>query len=223
MVKENYGYSKLFNYPIIKVKKASYLYLGLKAGGNFYRSDPSDLMGYSSEVDPTQKVLSQFNPNIGAGAYFENENYWVSFSIPRLFNANRDSDLAVTAKDRVHTYLGAGMTYPLNETFDLKPSFIYRKVKGLPSSFDITSFISYQNYFDLGFSYRTNASTSIMAICNLINGLQIGYAYEAPSEQMLSGMSLKTHEIILKINLRNKSQIEDVEDTSSDQTQDQDL
>ena len=130
---------------------------------------------------------------------------------------------AVTAKDRVHTYLGAGMTYPLNETFDLKPSFIYRKVKGLPGSFDITSFISYQNYFDLGFSYRTNASTSIMAICNLINGLQIGYAYEAPSEQMLSGMSLKTHEIILKINLRNKSQIEDVEDTSSDQTQDQDL
>lgn len=189
-----------FSYKL-KMTEASSLYLGLKAGGNFYKSDPMGLMGYSSANDPAQRVLNQFNPNIGAGAYYQSEKYWVSFSIPRLFNSNRDSDLVVTAKDRVHTYLGAGMLYPLNDTFSIKPSFMYRKVKGLPGSFDLTGFIAYQNYFELGMSYRSNASTSILAVFNPLNGLKIGYAYETPSEQTLSGISLKTHEIILKINL----------------------
>ena len=189
-----------FSYQL-KMSEESSLYLGLKAGGNFYKSDPTGLTSYSNGNDPAQRVLNQFNPNIGAGAYYQSEKYWVSFSIPRLFNTNRDNDLVVTAKDRVHTYLGAGMLYKLNDIFSLKPSLMYRKVKGLPGSVDLTSFISYQNYFELGMSYRTNASTAILAVFKPLNGLKIGYAYETPAEQTLSGISLKTHEIVLKINL----------------------
>lgn len=40
-----------------------------------------------------------------------------------------------------------------------------------------------------------------MAFLNAFNGFDIGYAYETPSEQLLSGISLKTHEIVLRIRL----------------------
>ena len=36
---------------------------------------------------------------------------------------------------------------------------------------------------------------------NAFDGFDIGYAYETPSEQLLSGISLKTHEIVLRIRL----------------------
>ncbi|MDC0872713.1 PorP/SprF family type IX secretion system membrane protein, partial [Flavobacteriaceae bacterium] len=90
--------------------ESTQLYLGLKAGGNFYSADPIALSAYSASSDPAQQQLSRFNPNVGAGALLKGELFWASFSIPRLFNVKRESDnLAVTAKDRMHSYLGGGV------------------------------------------------------------------------------------------------------------------
>ena len=194
-----------FSYKL-QLDDATNLFLGLKGGGNFYNADGTGLNSYGLGIDPAQKILSQFNPNVGAGAYLQNENYWLSFSIPRLFNANRDNELAVTAKDRVHNYLGAGAKLSLNENFSIKPSVMLRKVQGLPISIDLTGFVSIQDRVDFGASYRTNASFSLMAFLNAFDGFDIGYAYETPSEQLLSGISLKTHEIVLRIRLGEGTQ-----------------
>ena len=76
-----------------------------------------------------------------------------------------------------------------------------RKVKGLPFSADITSFVSYQNKFDLGISFRTNAAFSIMSVINIYKGFHVGYAYEAPTANRLSEMRVKTNEIMLRFNI----------------------
>lgn len=197
-----------FSYKL-QVDDATNVFLGLKAGGNFYYADGTGLNSYGIGIDPAQKTLSSFNPNVGAGVYLQNDNYWLSFSIPRLFNVNRDDDLAITAKDRVHSYLGAGAKLSLNDIISFKPSVMLRKVKGLPISMDITGFISIQDRVDFGASYRTNASMSLIAFINVFNGLDVGYAYETPTEQLLSGISLKTHEIILRIRLGEGMQTEE--------------
>ena len=88
-----------------------------------------------------------------------------------------------------------------------------RKVQGLPISMDLTGFVSIQDRVDFGASYRTNASVSLMAFINAFNGFDIGYAYETPSEQLLSGISLKTHEIIIRIRLGEGTQTEKKEET----------
>jgi len=164
--------------------ESTQLYLGLKAGGNFYSADPRVLSTYSTSSDPAQQQLSRFNPNVGAGAYLRGELFWASFSIPRLFNVKRESDnLAVTAKDRVHSYLGG-----------------FRKVKGLPVTTDITTMLSWQNQLDLGVSYRTSSAFALLAVVSL-GGFDIGYAYETPTDSSLSQLNLKTHEIVLRINL----------------------
>ncbi len=194
-----------FSYRV-RLGRAADLFLGLKAGGNFYNADGTGLNSYGVGIDPAQKILSQFNPNVGAGAYLKSDKYWLSFSIPRLFNAERDKDLVVTAKDRVHSYLGGGVTIGINDAFSLKPSVMLRKVQGLPVSADLTGFLSIQKRIDFGLSYRTNASMSFLAFLNVYNGLDIGYSYETPSEQMLSGISLKTHELVLRIRLGEGTQ-----------------
>ena len=190
-----------FSYKL-QIEKKTTMYLGLKAGGNFYSADPSSLNTYNNNSDPSQISLSSFNPNIGIGLYTKRDNHWLSFSIPRLFNANRKDDLAVTAKDRVHTYLGGGSEFTIDQDFSAKPSLMLRKVKGLPVSLDITSFVSYKNKYDLGLSIRTKAAFSIMIfLTDIYQGFDIGYAYENPTENRLSEIGKKTHEIILRVKL----------------------
>ena len=196
--------------------ESTQLYLGLKAGGNFYSADPRVLSTYSTSSDPAQQQLSRFNPNVGAGAYLRGELFWASFSIPRLFNVKRESDnLAVTAKDRVHSYLGGGADFAVGSGLLLKPSVLFRKVKGLPVTTDITTMLSWQNQFDLGVSYRTSSAFALLAVVSL-GGFDIGYAYETPTDSSLSQLNLKTHEIVLRINLGQGDQTDKVGPESSD-------
>ena len=176
----------------------SQLYLGLKGGGNFYRADPVGLTTYL-DLDPSQEALSSFNPNVGAGAYYKTSSFWFSFSIPRLFNIQRDRDnLAITSKDRVHSYLGGGVDFGVGNDFYLKPSIMLRKVKGLPTSADLTAMVSWQNRFDIGISMRTNNSMALMSMISL-GMFDLGYAYETPTDNGLSQLNLKTHELVLRI------------------------
>ena len=188
-----------FSYKL-ELGSDSQLFLGLKGGGNFYRADPTLLNTYDPVSDPTQISLSRFNPNIGAGAYYKASSYWVSFSIPRLINSKRDDELVITAKDRVHTYLGAGAVFNVGENFRLKPSFILRKIKGLPITTDLTGMLSWQNTFDVGVSFRSNSAISLLSVISL-GKYDIGYAYETPSDGGLSQLNLKTHELVFRIRL----------------------
>ena len=189
-----------FSYKL-QMSGESALFLGLKGGGNFYSADPTSLVTSAQLSDPTKIRLSRFSPNIGAGAYFKATNYWVSFSIPRLFNVKRNGDnLAVTAKDRVHTYLGGGVDFPVSNGIYIKPSLMIRKVKGLPTTADITGMVSWQNQFDIGLSIRTNSSMALMSMISL-GMFDIGYAYETPTDNGLSQLNLRTHELVLRINL----------------------
>jgi len=199
-----------FSYKL-QTSGESALFLGLKGGGNFYSADPTSLVTSAQLSDPTKIRLSRFSPNIGAGAYFKATNYWVSFSIPRLFNVKRDSDnLAVTAKDRVHTYLGGGVDLPVSNGIYIKPSLMIRKVKGLPTTADITGMVSWQNQFDIGLSIRTNSSMALMSMISL-GMFDIGYAYETPTDNGLSQLNLRTHELVLRINLGESEPSEEEE------------
>jgi type IX secretion system PorP/SprF family membrane protein len=179
------------------------IYLGLKAGGNFYKADPTSLLVFAPTPDPIQQPLSKFNPNIGVGALLKKENLWISFSLPRIFNSNRTRDQVIIARDRIHSYLGAGFTLPLSTNLDVKPSFLMRKVKGLDLSTDLTGVLSWQDLFDFGISYRTSGALSLLS--SIRYGIfDIGYAYETPILSGLAQLNLKTHEIFLRIHLGAK-------------------
>jgi hypothetical protein len=49
-------------------------------------------------------------------------------------------------------------------------------------------------------SYRSSSAFSLLSVVSL-GGFDIGYGYETPTVSSLSQLNLKTHEIILRINL----------------------
>ena len=53
-----------FSYKL-QVEEKTTVFLGLKVGGNFYKSDALGLKPYSDTPDPNQISISSFNPNIG--------------------------------------------------------------------------------------------------------------------------------------------------------------
>jgi len=173
------------------------LYLGLKGGGNFYKADPTSLSTYDPVGDPLQLQRNRFIPNVGAGAYYKAEKYWFAFSIPRLFGVNRGQEDIVTAKDRMHVYASGGAAFSVGDQLALKPNIMLRKVKGLPLSSELTAMVSWQNRFDVGVSARSNSSMALLSLVNF-NGIQIGYSYETPTSNQLSGLGLKTHEVVLR-------------------------
>jgi len=223
-----------FSYSL-KLNEKSDIFLGLKAGGNFYRSSLSNLEDYVSVPDPSQQEFRRFNANLGVGFLLKNPSYWVSFSIPRIFNVKRDEDLSIGAKDRVHSYLGTGLNLSLNNNLILKPAILLRKVVTLPLSADFSTFLSINNTVDFGLAYRTNSSFSGMAYIKIFDNLNLGYAYEFPTENNLRNLSIKTHELLLQFRfrssdnsyndiekLKSSNTLEKLSDRDNDQVLDQD-
>ena len=201
-----------FSYRLT-LSNGSALLLGIKAGGNSYSSDPSILRGYNSEIDPLKKSLSSFNPNLGVGFLYQSSNLWFSVSMPRLFNSQReDGDLVVQSRDRIHTYLAGGVNFLINDKFSIKPNLMFRQTKGINSVTDLGLKGGYLDVFELGFSIRTGSIFSSQAILKINENLTLGYAYDTFSNDQLSGLSLKAHEIAIQFKLGSAPDNAEVEE-----------
>jgi type IX secretion system PorP/SprF family membrane protein len=180
------------------------LYLGLKAGGNFYDVNTSGLETWNIEVDPSLVNLSRFNPNVGVGAYLKHDKYYLSLSAPRILETTRareEEGIVTTAADRVHIYFSGGYDFRLNQDLILKPSFMMRYVNGAPLSTDFTALLNIHQRFDIGAAYRTDNALSGLAIINVFDWLDFGYAYESSTRSQIRNVSNGTHELLLKFSL----------------------
>ena len=187
-----------FSYKLTLSNESAML-LGIKVGGNSYNSDPSLLKGYDSEIDPLKNSLSSFNPNVGVGFLYQANNFWISGSIPRLFNSKRDGeDLVIQSRDRVHVYLAGESTLSLNDKFSIKPNLMFRQTKGINSVTDIGLKVGYTNILEAGISLRTGSIFSSQVIVNVNENFSLGYAYDTYNNDKLSGLSLKAHEIAIR-------------------------
>ena len=187
-----------FSYRLTLSSDAA-IYLGIKAGGNSYSSDPSLLRGYNSEIDPLKNSLSSFNPNLGIGFLYQSPAFWTSVSMPRLFNSKRDkNDLVIQSRDRIHIYLAGGVNFSINDKFSIKPNLMFRKTKGINSVTDIGVKAGYLNIIETGFSLRTGSIFSSQVILNVNENFSLGYAYDTYSNNQLSGLSLKAHEFAIR-------------------------
>ncbi|MBU2903003.1 PorP/SprF family type IX secretion system membrane protein [Maribacter dokdonensis] len=193
-----------FSYHL-KLSQNHDLYFGVKAGFNSYNANTDGLVTYGIQQDPNLMNLNgKLNPNFGAGLYFSHQNYFLTFSMPKLLSNDRLEEENGTAKagsDKQHVYLGGGYHIPLNTNMVLKPSVLMRYVNASPLSVDITAMLEFSEYFNLGAAYRIDESASGLAVFKVTNALKIGYAYEISTQSEVRYMDNGTHEIMLKLNL----------------------
>ena len=199
-----------FSYKL-QINETTKLFLGLKGGGNFYKADTEELISTSNYLDPSKISLSRFNPNFGAGLYLKGEKLWLSLSIPRFFKVKRDKDMMISAKERIHNYIGMGYSFDISKDFEMKPGIMLRKVKGLPLNKEINNFLEYKNKYEIGVSLVLNSSFSVMSLINISKGIDLGYAYQTPSGNILSRLNLTTHEVVLRIKFENLVKESDTE------------
>ena len=204
-----------FSYRLTLANDAA-LFLGIKAGGNSYSADPSQLKSFRPELDPVKRPLSRFNPNVGVGFYFQSTHYWFSGAMPRLFNAKRDGDIEIQSRDRIHTYLAAGAMFSIDNKFTLKPNLIYRKTKGIGAVTDLGIKVSYNNDFELGTSIRTGSIFSIQALIHINENFSLGYAYDSYGSDQLSGLNFKAHEIGVRFKFGSPPKAQVAEESSSE-------
>lgn len=171
-----------FSYKL-QVGALTDLYLGIKAGGNFYNVNTSGLETYSPQSDPALATINQFNPNVGIGALLKNDKFFVSLSVPRMLNTerakNKDGYTAV-ATDRPHVYLSGGYDYDFETAtaLVLKPLFMMRYVNGSPLSVDINVMLQIEKFLEIGGSYRVDKAYAAIAGLNISDHMTLGYAYE---------------------------------------------
>lgn len=200
--KENNFYAD-FAY-VLNLGGKNKLSLGLKAGftslqtnfNGFKFSDVQTDLAFAENINVTR-------PNIGVGAYYFRDNFYVGLSAPNLLSSKHieeKSGINAYGAEAIHTFLTAGYVFQINDMFKLKPAFMSKFVPGAPVSVDLTANVLYNNKFELGAAYRVNDAVSALMNINVTPSLRVGYAYDHTLSNM-GQFNSGTHEIMLLFNL----------------------
>jgi type IX secretion system PorP/SprF family membrane protein len=192
-----------FSYKL-KINENNDLFFGIKGSFASYDANTEGLLTYGIQQDMSlMNIDGRFNPNVGTGVYLKNENYFLSFSIPKILTPDRleqSEGLARLGIDKVHYYLAGGYDFSLSESTVLKPSVLFRYVDASPVSLDFTTLVEFNSRFDIGAAYRLAESISGLLLFKA-GWVDIGYAYEVALENPIRNSDNGTHEIIMSLRL----------------------
>jgi type IX secretion system PorP/SprF family membrane protein len=183
------------------------LFLGLQAGTNAYAVNARGLEVYgldNNTIDPFLLNVSNFNPNIGVGAYLKHEKYFFSLSAPKILKTQRfkeQNGLVTSAADWVHIYASAGYFIPLNKQWEFVPSTLVRYVNFAPFLITTNASFSYKRIIDFGIEYNFKSGIGATMMVETGNSFSFGYAYITSLHAQLNPFSKGTHEIAMRIRL----------------------
>jgi type IX secretion system PorP/SprF family membrane protein len=176
------------------------LALGLKAGVNFYEAGISKLLT-NDAGDPVfaNDINRSFLPNVGVGAFYHSDRYYLGLSIPKLIkntiNKNGFSSEQLN-KEEIHIFFMGGYVFDVNRIVKFKPSVLTRFVSNAPVSFDLNANFLFYDRLWLGAMYRIGDSFGGLFQLQVTNQVKIGYSYDFPISQ-LGAYNKGTHEIMV--------------------------
>jgi type IX secretion system PorP/SprF family membrane protein len=190
---------------VLQLNEEQKLSFGLKAGFTSINTNFNGFRLNSGNISTDDAFAQNINetvPNIGVGAYYFTDNYYVGISAPNLLSAEHIKSRATInsfGPQEIHTYFTGGYVFDINEEFKFKPAFMAIFVKGAPVSVDLTANVLYHEKFELGAAYRFDDSVSILMNVNVTPSLRIGYSYDYTTSN-LSQFNSGSHEIVLLYN-----------------------
>jgi type IX secretion system PorP/SprF family membrane protein len=191
---------------VLQLDEEQNLSFGVKAGFSTISTNFNGFRLNSGDVSTDNAFAENVNetvPNIGVGAYYFTDNYYVGISAPNLLSAEHikeRKEISSLGTQKIHTYFTGGYVFDINEAFKLKPAFMAIFVTGAPVSVDLTANVLYNEKFELGAAYRFNDSVSLLMNVNVTPNLRIGYSYDYTVSN-LSQFDSGSHEIGLFYNL----------------------
>ncbi len=178
------------------------LSLGLKAGANLQSLDNSDIQT-ANPGDPAFDNTTYTNFNLGAGAYFNSDKFYVGVSSPNFIQSETSNidNLDNPNERQIHAYLTGGYVFQLSDNVKFKPASIVRMTEGTPLTFDVTAnFLLYEK-LELGAAYRLDESVSGLINFRIVDNLRLGYAYDFTISEFENSNTGGSHEFLLLFDL----------------------
>jgi type IX secretion system PorP/SprF family membrane protein len=191
---------------------------GLTLGLNNYSIDPGKWNGDISGEDGSHTWATSGDPlipqakfpslelGIGFGAYYETTQYYLGLSGSNLNRASISNISSTTGLDVVYSYYPA--VYKLSGAYnielpdpliDLRPSFILRSDL-IVYMLDMNATIFYKKRYWAGFGLRVSpkniASFTLLGGIELMNSLNVGYALDINTSNMIYN-GATSHEVII--------------------------
>jgi type IX secretion system PorP/SprF family membrane protein len=180
------------------------LALGLKAGITAFNNNLSE--GITPDNDLYASTSGTY-PNVGVGAFYYNERFYVGLSMPYLLKTPQFridvADPSSGLSENINYFVTAGMRFELTSDILFKPSTMVKYTSNLPVSIDLNSNFLYKDQLEVGVSYRLHDSVSGMFAVILNEKFRIGYSYDHTLSNL--GNNLGSHEIILHLDLDFKN------------------
>jgi type IX secretion system PorP/SprF family membrane protein len=188
----------------ILLKPRQYLALGIKAGFNTYHARFTDLE-LNDPLDPSfaQNVNFKMLPNVGFGALWHSDIFFIGISMPKLFKNNivDDSDKKVY-REVLHLYAMGGYVFFISDNVKLKPTFLFRWSEQTPSYIDLAGNILLYDKVWFGATYRVKNSYALSFQFNVNSQLRFGYSFDLTSfhQNMINS---GTHEFTINYEFQN--------------------
>lgn len=192
------GISLAYAYHI-KIAKKTKLSLGLSAGIQQWGIDGHKLVLHDSGDD---NLLIQYQtatvPDFGAGIYAHNDNWYLGFSAPQLYQS--PIKLYVDGDNKgtlvTHFLINGAYKFKLGDDFKIEPSFLLKYANPAPMKIDVGLRAIYKEQIWLGGGYRHNDAFTALVGFMYKNYLMIGYSYDFTTTN-LKKYSTGTHELML--------------------------
>jgi len=184
---------------VIPVSPTNKLSFGLKAGVTLFDADFGGFQYTDATPDEAfSKNINKTFPNIGAGAFYFSDHYYIGLSAPNLLTTKHletKNGIKATGVEEIHYFFTGGYVFDLSPNTKFKPAFMTKAVSGAPLSMDLTANFLFDNQFELGAGYRVSDAVSGLVAFSITPNLRIGYSYDYTLSN-LGNFNSGSHEII---------------------------
>jgi type IX secretion system PorP/SprF family membrane protein len=192
---------------VAQISKTAKLSFGIKVGLNLLNTNFNGFQLNDDDIGPDSAFqnLNQAFFNLGAGAFYFSDNYYIGVSVPNFLPnkyLKEDSGINTIGVDELHFFITGGYVFQLSENVKFKPSFMSKIVKNAPLSLDINGNFLFFDKFEIGASYRIDDSVLGMTNYKILPSLRVGYAYDYTLSN-LGNFNSGTHEIMILFDLES--------------------
>jgi len=187
---------------VLPVGFESKLSLGIKGGFTFFDTNFNGFVLQSGDVSTDvafNENISKTFPNIGIGAFFFTDHYYLGLSAPNMLSTKHiesENGIKATGVESIHYFFTGGYVFNISENLKLKPAFMAKAVNGAPLALDFTANVLINERLEAGLGYRLKDAFSGLVNFKITPQLRIGYAYDYTVSN-LSNYSSGSHEIFI--------------------------
>ncbi len=184
------------------------LSLGLGAGLITTNSSWSQLVALD-QGDENYLVDSRVYvvPDFSFGVYYSGQNFFGGISIPKLlgyrFNVEQNKYTVLFSLARYSYLLNTGYKFDINKNIKFLPSTLISFTPKEKVLIDLNAYVSVNNFFWTGISYRNGRSLGALIQFAINNQLKIAYDYDFTTGS-LGHFSNGSHEIMLRYEFHYK-------------------